>query len=111
MIYITGATGHIGNNLVKKLAEKQIDFRILARKSSIAIQEFKNRVIIGDIFNKEFLEKNIKECDTLVHLAAYINLKNDKALLTDEVNFKGVKTIADFCVKHKIHLIYTVLLM
>lgn len=43
----------------------------------------------------------------MVHLAAYINLKNDKALLTDEVNFKGVITIADFCVKHKIHLIYT----
>ncbi|MDD3712285.1 MAG: NAD-dependent epimerase/dehydratase family protein [Candidatus Izemoplasmatales bacterium] len=107
MIYITGATGHIGNNLVKKLAENQLDFRILARKTSIAVKEFENRVIIGDIFNKKFLEKNINEGDTLVHLAAYINLKNDKSLLTDEVNFNGVKTIADFCVEHNIHLIYT----
>ena len=107
MIYITGATGHIGNNLVKKLAENQIDFRILARNTSVAIQGFENRVIIGDIFSKDFLERNIKEYDTLVHLAAYINLKNDKSLLTDEINFNGVKTIADFCVEHKIHLIYT----
>ncbi|MGM0495427.1 MAG: NAD-dependent epimerase/dehydratase family protein, partial [Bacillota bacterium] len=32
MIYITGATGHIGNNLVRELAKKGYDFKILARK-------------------------------------------------------------------------------
>lgn len=107
MIFITGATGHIGNNLVKELSSQKLDFKILARKSHKSIEDFADKIIIGDIFSKVFLNENLKPNDTLIHLAAYINLKNDKADLTNQINFQGVKTIADFCVENNIFLIYT----
>lgn len=107
MIYITGATGHIGNNLVRKLHAERLDFRILARKTSKSIEPFKEKIIIGDIFSYDFLDAYLKENDTLIHLAAYINLKNDKEELTAKINFEGVKMIADFCLERSIYLIYT----
>ena len=107
MIYITGATGHIGNNLVRKLYEQDIDFRILSRSIQRSISDFSERVIIGDVFSVDFLKTHLKPKDTLVHLAAYINLKNDKQSLTEEINYLGVKTIADFCAASDIFLIYT----
>ncbi|MDY0024327.1 MAG: NAD-dependent epimerase/dehydratase family protein [Candidatus Izemoplasmatales bacterium] len=106
MIYITGATGHIGNNLVKLMAKKNLDFKIIGRSVSKAIKDYKDRVIIGDIFNIDFLMETISENDTLIHLAAYINLKNDKKELTDEINFLGTKRIVDFCIEKNIYLIF-----
>jgi dihydroflavonol-4-reductase len=107
MIYITGATGHIGNNLVKELSRGKLDFIILARKTNVSIEDFTDKIIIGDIFLGDFLSQHLKSGDTLIHLAAYINLKNDKSTLTDKINFQGVKTIADFCALNNIFLIYT----
>jgi len=107
MIFITGATGHIGNNLVRKMDEQNIDYRILARSIHRSIVDFKDKVIIGDVFSTDFLEKNLKPHDTLIHLAAYINLNNDKQCMTDEINFVGVKLIADFCSINNIYLVYT----
>jgi dihydroflavonol-4-reductase len=107
MIYITGATGHIGNNLARKLHKEKLDFRILARQNSKSIEPFKEKVILGDIFSYDFLNQILNENDTLIHLAAYINLKNDKKDLTAKINFDGVKMIADFCLEKSIYLIYT----
>jgi dihydroflavonol-4-reductase len=107
MIYITGATGHIGNNLIRKFHQEMVDYRILARKISNSIEPFKDKVILGDVFSYDFLNQNLKENDTLIHLAAYINLKNDKEDLTAKINFEGVKMIADFCLEKSIYLIYT----
>lgn len=107
MIYITGATGHIGNNLVRKLDKENIDFRILSRNIQRSIEDFTDKIIIGDVFSFDFLSKHLKANDTLVHLAAYINLKNDKHDFTDKINFEGTKMIADFCSNNNIYLIYT----
>lgn len=107
MIYITGATGHIGNNLVKKLVKENIDFRILSRNIQRSIEDFTDKIIIGDVFSFDFLNKHLKTNDTLVHLAAYINLNNDKHDFTDKINYEGTKMIADFCSKNNIYLIYT----
>ncbi len=107
MIYITGATGHIGNNLVKKLSERKIDFKIIARNVSKAIQEFKDTTIIGDVFDQDFLNENLESNSILIHLAAYVNIKNTQSDLTYKTNFEGTQAIADTCVKKNIHLIYT----
>lgn len=107
MIYITGATGHIGNNLCRQLDKENLSFKILARKTSEAILPYQDKVLIGDIFNKDFLANNIKKNDTLVHLAAYINLKNNQPSLTEEINYHGVKTIVDFCVKNQVYLVFS----
>jgi len=107
MIYITGASGHIGNNLAKKLSELKYDFMILARRQAKEVSEFADKTIIGDIFSYDFLDEVLQENDILIHLAAYINLKNDKQELTNEINYLGVKTIADICVKKNVYLIYT----
>ncbi|MDD3129507.1 MAG: NAD-dependent epimerase/dehydratase family protein [Candidatus Izemoplasmatales bacterium] len=107
MIYITGASGHIGNNLVKQLNDNNIDFRILARRMQKSIIEFKEKTIIGDVFSYDFLNKHIEKNDVLIHLAAYINLDNLQEKMTKEINYDGLITIANFCVEKNVYLVYT----
>jgi len=107
MIVITGATGHIGNNFVRLLAQEKIDFRILARKIDESISSFQNHVRIGDIFDVQFLKKQCSKNDVFVHLAGTIDYRNDNLEESILVNDIGTKIIIDFCAEKNIHLVYS----
>jgi len=107
MIFVTGATGHIGNNLVRLLLEKNIEFTILQRKSGKALSDLDARTIEGDIFDPHFLAANVKPGDILVHMAALIDLSNKQTELSEQVNNLGTRSIVDFCFQNSVRLVYT----
>lgn len=99
---VTGATGHIGNNLVKKLIELDKDVVILARKIDNSIKDLKAKYAIGDIFDEEFLRQNISKDDIVFHLAGVIDIKNNKKDQTLKINFEGTKIITDICIEKEV---------
>ena len=66
---VTGATGHIGNNLVKRLIGLNQKVRILTRRVDESIDNLQAEYKIGDVFNREFLLENINSEDVVIHLA------------------------------------------
>ena len=99
---ITGATGHIGNNLIKKLIELNKDVVILARKIDESIQNLQATYAIGNIFDVAFLEKVITSNDIVIHLAGVIDIKNNRKEQTLKINYEGTKIITDVCIKKKV---------
>ena len=75
---VTGATGHIGNNLVKRLIGLNQKVRILTRRVDESIDNLQAEYKIGDVFNREFLLENINSEDVVIHLAGVIDVKNNK---------------------------------
>lgn len=72
-IFITGASGFIGNNLAHKLAEENHDITVMIRNASDN-EEFKDgriKVVNGDLFNIARLQAGMDGCDWVFHLAAY----------------------------------------
>ena len=81
---ITGASGHIGNNLVRMIGEKYPDSEIVAltrRKIDCECTQ-----IIGDLFSEEFLSQNIDSETIFVHCAGFIDLSDKKCEETFRVN-------------------------
>lgn len=99
---ITGATGHIGNNLIKQLIEENKNVTILARKIDDSIKNLNATYKIGDIFDKSFLEEVITKDDIVIHLAGVIDIKNNQKELTLKINYEGTKTITDVCIEKKV---------
>ena len=99
---ITGATGHIGNNLVKALLRQQEKVVILARKIDRSIEQLNVRYQIGNIFDKKFLESVITSDDIVLHLAGVIDIKNNQKEQTMRINYEGTKTITDVCIEKKV---------
>lgn len=99
---ITGATGHIGNNLVKKLIEQNKDVRILTRRVDESIVNLDVEYKIGNVFEYSFLLENINTNDIVIHLAGVIDIKNNKKEQTLKINYEGTKLITDICIQKNV---------
>lgn len=113
MIYaITGATGHVGYNLIKLLAEKSEKIRafVLPNDDISKLEPFNIEIILGDITDKESiypLFETDKEI-TLIHLAGIININNKVDNKLRDVNVNGTMNIIDVAIEKNVsHIIYT----
>jgi nucleoside-diphosphate-sugar epimerase len=71
-VLVTGAAGFIGQNLVKRLLNEKayvIAFDNLSYGKKENIAKFVNEMIIGDVTNKEDLDK-VKDVDYIFHFGS-----------------------------------------
>jgi dihydroflavonol-4-reductase len=73
--FVTGATGLLGNNLVRALVESGWVVRALSRTEAKAKKQFIDmnnvEVIIGDMNNVEQFSNALAGVDVIFHVAAY----------------------------------------
>lgn len=114
MIYaVTGATGHVGYNLIKKLVEqnKKIRAFVLSNDNTSILESFNIEIIYGDITDKSSIyplfETDGEEI-VLIHLAGIINIDNKVDDKLFEVNVNGTKNIIDVAIEKNVkHIVYS----
>lgn len=97
---ITGASGHIGVNFVRFLAQKQPNAEIvLLHRRPLSPQPFGGEFLqaVGDLENDDFLRANVRGGDVVVHLAGVIDLTDKKKEECIKVNYGLTKRICDLC--------------
>lgn len=103
-ILITGSSGTIGTRLCEKLLEKGQSVVGIDRKPDKWSEKINQLTILGDLLNKETLQKiPQKNFDVVVHLAAnarVYNLVLDPILARD--NFETTFNVLEFCRKNNI---------
>ncbi|WP_242133507.1 SDR family NAD(P)-dependent oxidoreductase [Aestuariivivens marinum] len=109
-ILVTGATGYIGHQLAKKLAEN--GYRVIALVRDInspKIPEHENIMPVnGDICDYKFVVDAIEGCDYVFHTAAFTNLKCKKIDNFYNTNVLGTKNILEASLKADVKkVIYT----
>ena len=92
-IFITGATGYIGQRLMDTLIKNGSEVNALVRTvpTDPLIKHPKLKFFEGDLLDKISLKKAMAGCDQVYHLAAYARpwAKNPKTYF--EVNFAKTK--------------------
>ncbi len=109
-ILVTGATGFIGTNLVRKLVNQGETVRILRRDWSnmlglkgLAIEEH-----IGDIRDYQTVRKAVKGCKRIYHLAALLKIAPFERERFQKINVQGSENIALAALEEGIEkLVYT----
>jgi len=96
---VTGATGVVGPALVKHLLEKGYQVRILHRAGSNneTLPDGINRVV-GDIKDRESVQKAVKDIDLVFHMAALLHINDPDPDLENKyhrINVLGTKTILE----------------
>ena len=110
MILVTGATGHIGNVLVRKLVEKGEKVRALVWRGedTTPIQGLDVETIEGDVLDPESLKPAFKGVNKVFHLAGIISIMPGRNPMVRRVNVEGTRNILAAALRAGVErLVYT----
>ncbi len=101
MIIVTGATGHIGNVLVRRLLSRGEIVRAVVNPSrdTTPLNGLKIEVFEADIRYIDPLIQAFKGSDVVYHLAAKISILPGKSELLHQVNVLGTRNVVEACLK------------
>ena len=107
-VIVTGATGHIGNNLVRLLVKGGFRTGALVRNSysNDALYQLPVSIHLCDLSNQELLANIFDKYDVVCHLAGYISVMPRQRELLNFVNVEGNRNVLEATMVTDKRLIY-----
>ena len=110
MIVITGATGHLGNVLVRKLVSmnKKVRALILPGEDIVSLEGLEVEKVDGDVCVPDSLRKAFEGADIVYHCAGIISILPGQQKQLYQVNVLGTRNVVNICLETKVkRLVYT----
>ncbi len=102
-VIVTGATGHIGANLVRALLAQGRQVRALVHSDPRALTGLDVECIPGDIQDESSLRPAFSGIETVFHLASYISIQPDDWPLLQRINIDGTRNVIAACQACHVH--------
>lgn len=99
-IGITGASGHLGGALARRLISEGYSVRALCHRDSRSLDGLELELFTGDILDPASLDPFLAGCDVVVHSAAIISISGDPHGLVFRSNTEGARNIVEGCIRH-----------
>lgn len=102
---VTGATGHLGANLVRRLLAEGEDIRVMLRpgRDNGALAGLQLERVHGDLRDRQAVSSAVKGCDRIYHCAALVStIEGNRAHQRDifDTNVQGTRHILDAAAEH-----------
>jgi len=99
MIVVTGATGHIGNVLVRELITRGHSVRalVLPDDDCRPLADLNTKITYGDVTDLKSLESAFVGADFVYHLAGIVTIMPGMKKVLEHVNVGGVRNVATAC--------------
>jgi dihydroflavonol-4-reductase len=101
-VVVTGASGHLGANVVRALLERGEQVRVLVHRSSAALADVEARVerVEGSVCEPESLGPAFAGATHVYHVAGVISIDGDPDGRVQRVNVEGTRNVARACLEH-----------
>lgn len=108
MIFVTGGTGLLGNNIVRELYQRGIRTRVLCRPGTprTPFADLNVEVVAGDLHDPQLLRQAISGCQGVIHSAALIHIGWQRMAESRQVNVEGTRHIVEACLAASARLIH-----
>jgi dihydroflavonol-4-reductase len=105
---VTGASGHVGANLVRALLAQKRKVRCLVRRDRRALEGLPVETVEGEIFDPQAMSRLLDGAGTLFHLAGRISIAGSEGGLVEKTNVQGVRGVVQAClaagIKRLVHV-------
>ena len=101
-VLVTGGAGFIGSHLCEALLKRGDEAAVLDDLSTGSFRNIEHlageqgfRAVIDSVLNEDIVNELVRECDTVVHLAAAVGVQLvvDQPVRTIETNIRGAETV------------------
>ena len=110
MNLVTGATGHIGNVLVKELVKRgeRVRVLILPGEDLAPIDGVDVDIVYGNVLDQQSLENAFQNVNNVFHLAGIISISSGNDPIVHNVNVEGTRNMMDAALRAGVkRFIYT----
>ncbi len=98
-VVVTGASGHVGGNLLRALLTSGRPVRALVHRDRRALEGLDIEVVQGDVCDLESLRRAFAGAEVVYHTAAYISILGDEWPLLEQVNVLGTHNVVRACLE------------
>jgi len=102
MVVVTGATGHLGTNLIPLLLEQGEHVRCLVHSNPGPLDAMPVEVFSGDVRNADQMRQLVDGADVVFHLAAKISIVGDPDGAVNAINVEGAENVARACLDARV---------
>ena len=95
LVAVTGAGGHLGGTLVRRLLDSGDRVRAIDLGPSPALEGLDVEFVEGDVTDPQRMREALADVDGVYHLAAVISVVGDPTGLVERVNAQGPAVVAD----------------
>src|SRR5687768_12033689 len=103
MYLVTGATGHIGNTLIRLLLENnpqdKIRAFVLPSADLTSLEGLAVEIVYGNVLDPQSLDSAMQDVDVVFHLAGMITIRAEQLALVEKVNIQGTENVARAALK------------
>lgn len=106
-VLVTGASGHVGGNLVRALLERGRRVRVMVREDTRAVNGLDVERVSGDTRRPDLVRAAVDGCEVVYHCAAVISIDGDRGGVVSDTNVLGTRNVVRACldagVKRLVH--------
>jgi dihydroflavonol-4-reductase len=99
IIAVTGASGHIGANLVRSLIQEKRQVRALVHQNTEGIEGLDIEKVRGELEDINFLCKAFSGVEVVYHLAAFASSSVNDWKKAEAVNVVGTRNVVEACLQ------------
>ena len=102
MVVVTGATGHVGGNLVRALLAEGRQVRAVVRDDARAVEGLPVERVRADVLDLDSLKAAFDGADVVYHLAALISITGPQGGKVQAINVGGPRNVVAACLDRKV---------
>lgn len=102
-IFITGATGFVGSEVLNKLVERGFSIKVLVRdKTRMTLQSKNVEPVEGDVLDKSSFSESLTDVDAVIHLVGIIREFPSKGITFEKLHFNATKNVVDAALENNV---------
>ncbi len=94
-VVVTGASGHVGANLIRMLRERGDTVRVMVHSRTASLDDVDVERVSGDVLDAASLRAAFEGAERVYHLAALISIDGDRGGAVSAINVRGARNVAE----------------